>query len=995
MPNSGNDLVITGRNDDAIDTGDGHDLILSGRGNDTIDAGAGNDLVLAGRGDDVVDGGEGNDRILAGAGDDTVQGGAGNDLVLAGRGDDVLIYVASENTDSNDRYDGGRGYDTLRIELTDENWQDPQFRDELDDYMQFVADANYGCGYISNGRFTFDSLGLTVSRIEDVEVFVNGVEVDPCDNPAEANDDATAIVADQATVSGNVLDNDSVFDGVATLAVNQTPAHGTVVLNPDGIYTFTLDQADPTVLALAEGETLTDSFIYEVTDADGDTATATVNVTITGVDDGVVAVDDTYIISAGGGSISGNVLDNDFAPEIGETGSPVTFLSGFQYAGLSSIGQNGGFSYEINSFFGLFDPDIGALLEGEELQDVISYTVTDLDGDTDTAQLKVTIVGVNDRPIVDPLLQIISAEESAETSFDLASIFDDPDADDDGTTLTYAVTNQPGAGVASIVGTELVFDPSGQFETLSQGDSTFEQVTVSATDSNGAKTSKTLDLQIFGENDAPVAANGSAGTQENMTLMGALPVGFDVDGDAVAYGAGTLIPENGSVVINSDGTYTYTPNDEFSGLDSFTYLVSDGNDGSNEYTFTIDVTAASNPPLPTEPLEPIETNAGNRASAPSPNEVVDLATLFTDPEGDAISFSVEGLPTGFELNGSIISNLNPTNPFASGDYILTVTATDATGLSTVSNLDLFVAIKHSFGDLVFRRNVEGSSGDDVLEFGARTGSNPNDRPMDIATGAGDDTLSFGDDLGFNSGTVSIYTGEGKDMVSIGDGNDNPGVTATASFLVDTGEDDDTITVGQEGAGRGGSMIILSGSGNDTINMGIAAGTFEGVTSISSGDGDDVITFGRAGGSRSNRSTFLVTTGDGDDYVSFGQESFSGLGTEVVSLGAGADTIRLGDNVGAFASAFSGWVIDLGLDIDPLDANNTDTIIFEGAAKALQIDNFQAGIDRIDLSETNVTFVNIVDTGVGDTRITNGDGDTIDLLILGVSASLIDTDDFMF
>ena len=105
------------------------------------------------------------------------------------------------------------------------------------------------------------------------------------DGPVAADD--TFVTTEDASLTDSVLGNDSDTDG-DTLTVNTTPvsdpANGTVVLNADGTFTYTPD-------ANFFGS---DSFVYEVTDGNGGTAQATVNITVDSVNDAPVAADDTF-----------------------------------------------------------------------------------------------------------------------------------------------------------------------------------------------------------------------------------------------------------------------------------------------------------------------------------------------------------------------------------------------------------------------------------------------------------------------------------------------------------------------------------------------------------------------------------------------------------------------------------------------------------------------------------------------------------------------------
>ncbi|MDR0776770.1 MAG: cadherin-like domain-containing protein, partial [Azonexus sp.] len=104
-------------------------------------------------------------------------------------------------------------------------------------------------------------------------------------------------------------------------------------------------------------------------------------------------------------------------------------------------------------------------------------------------------------------------------------------------------------------------------------------------------------------NDAPTAANDSFTTAYNTPKPGSLPTASDVDtGHTVTYAKGSD-PSHGTVVVNADGSYTYTPTTGYTGADSFTYTVSDGID-SNTYTVTITVAGNGGTSTLPQPIEP-------------------------------------------------------------------------------------------------------------------------------------------------------------------------------------------------------------------------------------------------------------------------------------------------------------------------------------------------------------------------------------------------------
>jgi Ca2+-binding RTX toxin-like protein len=166
----GNDMLSGGFGTDVMAGGEGNDILDGGFGNDTVDGDTGDDFLNGGFGDDALQGGAGNDVLEGGFGNDVLDGGAGNDVLRGGFGSDTGIYSFSENAGTSDFYDGGFSEDTLRMEMTLEEFR--QYRGELLAIQDWM---NRG----SRGRFE-TSFGLTLRRWEVLEVFVNGEgPVDP------------------------------------------------------------------------------------------------------------------------------------------------------------------------------------------------------------------------------------------------------------------------------------------------------------------------------------------------------------------------------------------------------------------------------------------------------------------------------------------------------------------------------------------------------------------------------------------------------------------------------------------------------------------------------------------------------------------------------------------------------------------------------------------------------------------------------------------------
>ena len=146
----------------------------------------------------------------------------------------------------------------------------------------------------TNSAPIVETVALKVTDANGV-IGTNEVDVSITDSKPTAVNDSNTITEDATpnTVTGNVLTNDTVGADVNTTpitAANLNLTYGHLVLNNDGTYTYTLDNTNATVNALNDGQTLTDSYTYTLTDGDGSSTTATLAITIDGHNDAPVAI---------------------------------------------------------------------------------------------------------------------------------------------------------------------------------------------------------------------------------------------------------------------------------------------------------------------------------------------------------------------------------------------------------------------------------------------------------------------------------------------------------------------------------------------------------------------------------------------------------------------------------------------------------------------------------------------------------------------------------
>ncbi|MGI2999644.1 tandem-95 repeat protein [Vibrio alginolyticus] len=442
------------------------------------------------------------------------------------------------------------------------------------------------------------------------------------------------IVADKATVVEDtptiikVLGNDT-FEGddkVVSLDTNNGPANGTVSVNPDGSVTYTPN----------DNYHGTDSFTYIVTSG-GVSESTTVNVDVTPVNDAPVANDDTAITDEDT-PVTIDVLPNDTDID----GDKLSIES-------ASVPETQG-TVEIVDGKLVFTPAENFHGDAE-----ITYTITD-GALTDQATVNVTVNAVNDTPVVESnIADQTLAEDFTPYSIDLNTAFSDVDNADG--ELTFSVSGNSNIQVAIVNGIA-TFTPTADWNGS-------ETLTFTATDPSGESVSQTVNFTV-----APVAdieSDRATVVEDTPTIIKVLGNDTFEGGDKVVSLDSNNGPANGTVSVNPDGSVTYTPNDNFHGTDSFTYIVTSG--GVSEFTtVNIDVTPVNDAPVATN------DNAVTDEDTPV---TIDVLPNDTDIDGDKLSIESASVPetqgTVEIVDGKLV--FTPAENFH-GDAEITYTITD-------------------------------------------------------------------------------------------------------------------------------------------------------------------------------------------------------------------------------------------------------------------------------------------------------------------------------
>ncbi|MDX1459473.1 MAG: Ig-like domain-containing protein [Xanthomonadales bacterium] len=274
-----------------------------------------------------------------------------------------------------------------------------------------------------------------------------------------------------------------------------------------------------------------------------------------------VAVDDMYTVDQDSAANALQILTNDSDPE----DDILTIVSVTDPA-------NG--TVEISGGTILYTPDPGFFG-----MDSFSYTIDDGFGGMDSATVMILVQRANELPdAVDDAYVV--PEDSVANELDVLANDSDPDGD----SLTIVSVSSPTNGTASIAGDKISYTPNPGFF----GTDTF---TYTIDDGFQGQDTATVTVTVEESNEPPVAVDDYARTLKGYPeVIDVLANDFDPDGDPL-----TVVDiiqsahPMGFVVINGDGTLTYTPMAGWWGGDSFQYVVSDGRGGTATGTVTIDV----------------------------------------------------------------------------------------------------------------------------------------------------------------------------------------------------------------------------------------------------------------------------------------------------------------------------------------------------------------------------------------------------------------------
>jgi VCBS repeat-containing protein len=446
--------------------------------------------------------------------------------------------------------------------------------DKTDDRLIFKPALNF------NGDATFTYQMNDTQHSKPNSTGMVTVHVAPVNDPPSGvphqysmDEDGTLNVAAPGLLLGaSDVDGDSPLTALRAL----NAAHGNAIVNANGSFTY----------KPSTDYNGNDTFRFRVQDPSGAFSTVrVVTIHIAPKPDAPKALDKTYAAAE----------DTDLTVPasngllVGATDADGDSMQAFRVTqggkGSVVVRTDGSFTYSPNA--------------GVTGQDTFKYKVVDSTGLASIEHTVTINIGpVNHRPVAQPDPNYTTTKNTdLVVSIDAGVLQNDTDAD--GNPLTAILVDVPSHGSVTLNSNgSFTYHPATGFV----GTDTF---TYQAKDNSGAANNTsvktTVTITVTSTNSAPVAYAKSYTTAEDVNLVvdaanGVLKGATDPDGNQLTAVFVTL-PSHGTLVAkNSNGSFTYHPNANFHGTDSFTFQASDGQLKSAVRAATITLTPVNDPP---------------------------------------------------------------------------------------------------------------------------------------------------------------------------------------------------------------------------------------------------------------------------------------------------------------------------------------------------------------------------------------------------------------
>ncbi|WP_411836130.1 VCBS domain-containing protein [Pseudomonas chlororaphis subsp. aurantiaca] len=614
----------------------------------------------------------------------------------------------------------------------------------------------------------------------------------------------TASPTDSHSATGTIAFNDVDLSDTHTASFVAAPGNATALGNfalasvieaanaANGTVNWTYTLNNAAAQALAQGQTVSETYVVTISDGHGSSTTQNVTITITGTNDQVQITSGVQSGDAkedsGDYAASGNITftDADLIDSHSVTVTPGAsgYLGSFTTDPLNDSTGTG--SGSLGWHFAVDNTALQFLGEGQTVTQTYNVAI----GDGTVQTVTITLTGTNDRPtltIADTTGAMSEGNAAATLSDSGALSFADLDSTDvvtvshtangniawSGGTLDADVASALVAGF-SVDQNSWDYSSSQNLDFLGAGETITFSYRVVATDNSGAanaaSATQTVSITITGSNDAPVLSfatgNDAGAVQEDTTLsVSGQFSSADIDHDASAIWSinGSPTGTYGSMAVDSTGQWTYTLANGSDGVASavqslkageshdevFSVQVSDGLGGVDTQLVSVTVTGSNDAPV-------LSFTSGGDAGAVKEDTTLSVSGQFnsTDIDHDATAtWSIVGANTG--SFGSIAVD-------STGQWTYTL----ANGTDGVASAVQSLKAGESH-DEVFSVQVSDGLGGVDTQLVTVTVTGSNDQPtLTIADTAGamnegDSTATLSD-----SGALSFADVDNTDMVTV-------------------------------------------------------------------------------------------------------------------------------------------------------------------------------------------------------------------------------------
>ncbi|AWN40063.1 cadherin-like domain-containing protein [Methylobacterium durans] len=426
------------------------------------------------------------------------------------------------------------------------------------------------------------------------------------------------------------------MEGLSGGTVTLQGRYGTLLLRDDGTYVYRADKA----AGLAEGQQGADVFTYRVEDKTGVSATTTLTMDVTGVNDAPVAPL-AIVLAAGAEDASRIVSAADLLAGASDVDGDALRVSGLR------VVSGGGTIEDLGDGRFIYRPAADA--SGRV---TLAYAITDGHGGGVEQIASFEVSPVNDAPVVARALSLRSSpEDTLRPISPLDLLAGATDADGDALAVT-ALRIVSGDGTIEDLGNgHYAYRPDSN----ASGPVT---LAYTITDGHGGSVAQTARFDVIPVNDAPtiggplVLAASLEDTARVITAAELLAGAGDVDGDVLALTGLKIVGGGGTIEDLGDGRYAYRPAANANGPVTLAYTITDGHGGDVAQTARFQIAPVNDAPV----IRPDATSAAARVDevaygAPGSGTLLHSRSgtiAFSDPDfGDVHGATVVADGTGY------------------------------------------------------------------------------------------------------------------------------------------------------------------------------------------------------------------------------------------------------------------------------------------------------------------------------------------------------------